>query len=100
MPDELVHLEILLSRLPPRVVVAHAGAGKSAERVAAVSPQLEGAVEGRFDTLEIGVLEDIAVALGLRNLRPVAVEDRVAQTTDGSHHRDRAVAHGDHLRQS
>ena len=75
-------------------------AGRAGEKRRLVAPQAGAAVQRRVEAQVVGVLEDEAVALRARQLGVVPVEHGVLEAADRAHHRHRAVAQRDHLRQA
>ena len=95
--DVLVDVEIVLARAVPGMVAPHPVHHQPAKFLRVGIPQTERPTERRLDSLIICLMENVAVPLLVRTIGIVAVKHRVAQTTDRSYDRDRAIFQRDHL---
>ncbi len=97
---KLVNVQVMLARVVPGIIVAHAVGHQFAEVLRVGIPHADGAVEGGLDARGVEVVEDIAVALVIGPLGVVGVEHGVRQAARRAHDGHGAVLESDHLGQA
>ena len=101
MADVLVNCQILRTRATPGEVMPHSVENKPAELVRIVMPQTYRTVQRRFDSMIIGLVKDISIALVWRSIATIVpVEHGIHQAADGTHDGYGAVLQADHLGQT
>jgi hypothetical protein len=90
-------VEVILAGMVPGIVAAHSVNHQFAEVFRVVLPETDGAVERGFEAVPVIVVEEVSVALVVRFVRVIGVEDGVGESAGVSYDGDSAVFQADEL---
>ena len=87
----LINIQIMLRRVVPGKIVAHAVLSYLPEILRVRKPQSDRSMQSRFDTFVIEILEDISIAFVIGPVSMIGIENSIRQPANITHDGNRAV---------